>query len=106
MVVKSEHSQKEIEDKFSQCSNFRMKNVGWVEVKKHSKLWTINLIKGKGNTHQVNIRWDCWVKDEEILIKRKKTFDQVIQLIFASVFSSVGILLVIGFIMRLVEADG
>lgn len=104
MVVKSKHSQRETEDKFSQCSNFSMKTVGWIEVKKHQKKWTINLIKGKGNPHQVNIRWDCLIKDQEIMIKRIKTFDQVIQMILGIVFSSGGILPVIGFIMRLVRA--
>ena len=105
MVVKLKYSQREIEDKFSQCSNGSKNNLGWVEIKKEDLKWKITLIRGKGNIHQVNLRWDCWVKDQEILIKRKKTFDQVIQMILGISLSSIEILLFIGFFMSLARAS-
>lgn len=105
MVIKLKYSQKEIEDKFSKYCSDSKKNLGWVEIKKKNEKWKINLIKGKGNLYQVNLRWDCWVKDQEILIKRKKTFDQVIQMIFGIILSSIEIMLFIGSFMSLAKAS-
>lgn len=105
MVIKLKYSQREIEDKFSRCTNDSKKNLGWIEIKKEEQKWKITLIRGKGNIHQVNLRWECWIKDKEISIKRKKTFDQVIQIIFGIILSSIEILLFIGFCMSLVRAS-
>lgn len=104
MNYKMDFSQYELEEKLSRCHTFRQNNLGTVEIKKMNQKWRITLIRGMGNRHAVNIKWDCWIKDYELIVKRKMTFDQIIQMMLAVIVSAVAVLLIVGCFWRLIDS--
>lgn len=104
MIVRLKASQMIIENKFMNHQYFNENNLGWIELKKKDKYWKIRFSRQMGRTPYW--KWNCQIKDQEIIINRKISFDQIIMFIFLKIpVIIVALILFLGNLFELSEGD-
>lgn len=102
MIIYTKQKAYEIERNFELYKTGQNTDYGFVQMKKAAN-WVFIITKGRGNIHQVNMKWACLINDGEVILNRKKTFDQIIQLVFGVFLTCIYLLLIIGFFAKLIR---
>lgn len=101
MVVRIADSQYMVENKFNKQQYFYDKDLGYVWLTKTKDSWKI--VYSTVASSILRWKWNCYIKDQEIVIKRKITVYQILLLVLGVIPAALfELLVVIGTLMFII----